>query len=282
LAGFGIERFILYGKTVPPSSREWEDRLSLTGWGQAQYSNLRSITDTSGEPIGCFETSYARSDVVDIIRLVEQVGLMDTPPFRIEPNDMRIRMTMVLGGIAVVKYLGVHEPDRLAALFPLMDRLQQMEQNLKRCPVRALSVEVQMPREFEVGLQRVPVVLRLRNTGREPYWIAHPRALNRGSYSERCALSYGHKPEPVPGMEQYGIEVVESPLLAEKESGVQLIWMPAGGVQECQLITDLNFYKRGQFVARAVLSSYDGEDRIGGIARLRGCVFSQDLTLDVF
>src|SRR5687768_9100374 len=104
LAGFGLERFTVYGAPCGSFGREWQERLTLTGQGLGQFQNVRSISDGSGDTVGLFRRSLEPNDLREVIELVEHVGLLDEPPFRIEPADLSIRMTIIVGGMQVVKY----------------------------------------------------------------------------------------------------------------------------------------------------------------------------------
>jgi len=281
LAGFGLERFILYGPVCGPNGRQWQERLTLTGRGQGQFQNVRSISDGSGDTVGLFRAPLAPNDLKEVIELTEQVGLLDEPPYRIEPADMCIRMTIIVGGMQIVKYIGVNEPERFDRLQPLFFRLQQVEQAIRQKPVRTLRVEMKMPDQATVGMQSVPVHLRFHNEGTEAFWIQHPRMLNEGAYYDRATLTYGYRTPIEPGVTPLPIEIMEAPLEPETEAGLQMIWMAAGGTQEIRTVASVNFHRPGKFLARSIYSNYSGEETVGGVRRLRGCVFSAEQTINV-
>jgi hypothetical protein len=279
LAGFGLERFTVYGPPCGSFGRQWQGRLTLTGRGQGSFQNVRSISDASGDPVGLFRAALAPNDLKEVIDLVEQVELLDEAPYRIEPADMCIRMTIIVGGMQVVKYIGVNEPDRIAKLQPLFRRLQQVELALRREPVRTLRLEMSIPEQAAVGMQTMPVILRFFNDGAESYWVQHPRMLNEGAYYDRSTLTYGYRSPIEPGITPLPIEVMEAPLEPEKEAGLQMIWMAAGGTQEIRMTANVNFHRPGKFLARSVYSNYSGEETVGGVLRMRGCVFSAEQTI---
>jgi hypothetical protein len=276
LAGFGLERWIVYGTPCGSYGRQWQERLTLTGRGLGQFQNVRSISDGSGDTVGLFSGSLEPNDLKESIELVEEVGLLDEAPYRIEPADMSIRMTIIVGGMHVVKYIGVNEPERMAKLQPLFRRLQNVELALRRNPVRTLRVEMAVPQQAAVGAQTIPVTLRFFNEGTESFWIQHPRMLNSGAYYDRATLAYGYRSTVEPGVTPLPIEVMEAGLIPETEAGLQMIWMAAGGTQEIRMRADVNFHQAGKFLARSVYSNYSGEETVGGVERLRGCVFSAE------
>ncbi|MFN0103709.1 MAG: hypothetical protein ACKV2U_16680 [Bryobacteraceae bacterium] len=276
LAGFGLERYVVYGPACGAFGRQWEDRLTMTGKGVGQFHNVRSISDGSGDAAGLFQGKLEPDDLKEVIELVEQVGLLDEAPFQIEPKDMSIRMTIIVGGMQVVKYVGLNEPERIAKLEPLFRRLRKVELALRENPVRTVRVDMTLPAQAAVGMQTIPVTLRFVNDGGESYWMQHPRMLNNGAYYDRATLTYGYRPPVEPGIAPPPIEVMESALLPETEAGLQMIWMAAGGAQEIRMRADVNFHQSGKFLARAVYSNYTGEETVGGVPRLRGCVFSAE------
>lgn len=281
LAGFGIERFIIYGGAAPPNSRQWEDRLSILGSGTGEYRTLRPLTDEGGGPAGFFRGAVGRQDIVDVIGLIEETGLLDAAPFRIEPGDMLIRVSLIIGGMHVVKFVGINDPVRLSPLQPLFNRLQQIELQLKRSPVRSLEIEMALPTKATTGVQQLPVTLRFTNRGSEALWLNHPRSLGRGAYTDRCTMEYGFRPPPEPGVTPLPIELMETSLRSEAESGIQMIWLAPGTSQDSHLVAEVNFHRPGEFLARGIFSNYDGEDAVGGVPRFRGCVFTVDRQIQV-
>ncbi|MBI2689145.1 MAG: hypothetical protein HYX27_22815 [Acidobacteria bacterium] len=281
LAGFGLERYIVYGPPMGSSLRQWEERLTLRGNGEAAYENMRSITDGSGDEVGLYRGTVSRQALADVIELVDQVGLMDEAPYRIEPADMAIRITIIAGGIEAVKHIGVNEPERIQHLQPLFRRLQEIELRVRNHPARTMSIEMSTPESAEVGMQVLPVNLRFVNRGTESYWINHPRSLGKGAYYDRCSLNYGLRPSIEPGITPPPIEVMEAVLRPDREEGLQMIWLPAGAVQEARLLAEVNFHQPGEFLLRAVYSNYSGEDLVGGVPRMRGCVFSAENSMPV-
>ncbi|MBM3752511.1 MAG: hypothetical protein FJW38_00840 [Acidobacteria bacterium] len=280
LAGFGLERYVVYGAGLAPSGRAYEERLSITGNGEVHFATVRSISDASGDPIGQFAGQVTKEEIAELLDLLEAVGLFEIPPVRLEPMDMRIRITLMLGGMQLVKFIGGNNAELFEPLFPFLDRLQKIEQRAKQNPIRSLAVELSMPAPVP-GRQIIPARLRFVNTGREPYWIPHPRTLNQTVYDERCSLYYGRRPKLEEGVTPLPIEVQEMPLLAPEESGIQFVWLAPGGSQTVELRTEVDCPEPGEYLARAVYSNYFGEDTIAGVARLRGAVFSQELSFQV-
>jgi hypothetical protein len=281
LAGFGLERFIEYGPPVGRGQRQWQERLTIRGTGAAAFENVRPITDGSGDEVGLYRGQVSREELAEVIDLVDAVGLLDEAPYRIEPADMSIRVTIIVGGMEAVKFIGVNEPERLDKLHPLFQKLQDIELGLRKYPVRVMAVTMAAPDAATVGMQRMPVTLRFTNRGTESYWMQHPRALGRGAYYDRCTLNYGYRPPRQAGITPLPIEVMEAPLRPDVEAGMQMIWMPAGGAQECQLNADVHFQREGEHLLRAVFSNYTGEATVGGVPRMRGCVFSAEKSIPV-
>ena len=279
LAGFGLERFIQYGPPSGSTLRQWQERLWLLGTGTAGFENVRPITDGSGDEVGRYQGKIAPAELAEVIDLVDRVGLLDEAPYRIEPADMSIRMTIIVGGVEAVKFIGVNEPERLDKLHPLFQKLQEIELQLRNNPVRTLSMTMAAPDTAAVGMQTLPVTLRFVNRGTEAYWIQHPRALGRGAYYDRCTLNYGYRPPIQRGITPLPLEVMETVLRSDTEAGMQLIWLPAGGTQECHLGAEVHFQRAGEYLLRSVYSNYSGEDTVGGVPRMRGCVFSAEKSI---
>lgn len=281
LAGFGLERYIEYGPPMGTYGRQWQERLTLRGTGAATFDCIRSIVDGSGHDVGSYGDRTSRAELAEVIDLIDSTAILEEAPYRIEPADMMIRFTVIVGGIETVKYIGVNEPERLDKLHPLFQRLQEIELRLKQHPVRSLAVELTAPDTAALGMSDLPITLHFRNRGTESYWIHHPRVLGRGAYYDRCTLNYGYRPPMQPGVTPLPIEVMEAPLRPAAEAGLRLIWLPAGGVQECQLLAPVHFQNSGEHLVRAVYSNYTGEDSVGGVPRMRACVFSPEKTIVV-
>lgn len=281
LAGFGLERYIEYGPPMGTYGRQWQERLTLRGTGAATFECIRSIYDGSGQDVGTYREQTTRAELAEVIDLIDSTAILEEAPYRIEPADMLIRFTVIVGGIETIKYIGVNEPERIEKLQPLFQRLQDIELRLKQHPVRSLAVEMIAPDAATVGMHDLPITLHFRNRGTESFWIHHPRTLGRGAYYDRCTLNYGHRPPLQPGVTPLPIEVMEAPLRPASETGLRLIWMPAGGVQECQLIAPVHFQRPGEHLLRAVYSNYTGDDSVGGVPRMRACVFSPEKSIPV-
>jgi hypothetical protein len=281
LAGFGLERYIEYGPPMGTYGRQWQERLVLRGTGAAMFENVRSITDGSGDEVGTYRGSLSPGELGEVIDLIESTGILEEAPYRIEPADMLIRITLIVGGIETIKYIGVNEPERLTALQPLFNRLQQIEMGLREKPSRSLGIEMTAPDVVTVGQHTIPVTLRFVNRGTEAYWILHPRALGKGAYYDRCTLHYGYRAPIQRGVTPLPIEVMEAPLYSDTETGLRLIWMPAGGAQEVRLLASVHFQQPGEHLLRAVYSNYTGEDAVGGVPRMRACVFSAEKSIPV-
>jgi hypothetical protein len=281
LAEFGFERHTLKGPGIPGDGNEWEERMTITGAGTLSLHTNRSIGDISSEPIGEYRRQAQHDTVARTIQLVRDARLETLPPFRIEPADPRIRISVAAGGIVQRVAIGLGDPAALMPLTPLLQELDRMAASVRADPVRTLSIGLDMPLSARAAKNRLPVTLLFENQGSEGYWITHPSALQGAHRWERCALIYGRRPDPVPGFTPPPIERQEAALETAQTESLDLLWIPRASEVEYRFTCVLEPAAPGLYLARAVYSTYAGEDHLSGRPRLRGCAFSNQVEIEV-
>lgn len=281
LAEFGLERHTLRGSGISGGQSEWDERLTLTGDGLLTLSSNRSIADMGSEPIGLYRKQEKAETVRRMIQLLREAALSELPPFRVEPFDTRIRISVACGGVVERVTLGFADPMALEPARPLLQELDRLAQSVRADAVRSLRIELDMPDSVPAAKVRLKLMVIFLNSGREGCWITHPGALRREHRWEQCTLVYGRKPEIVPGFTPPPIELQFAPLEPVREDQMELLWLPAGEEVEQRFVCVMEPPTPGLYLARAVYSSYPGEEQVAGRPRLRGCAFSNQVELEV-
>jgi hypothetical protein len=281
LAGFGLERLTLAGGGIPPAGYDWEESLTVTGDRTVRLLNRRSIADVSAEPVGEFLDSCSKETLRAVIELLRDSKLDELPPFRVEPTEPRIRMIVAAGGIRQQIPIGVSDPMALEPLLPLLQELDRLASTVRARPRMTLQVGLELPNSARVAKVRLPVTLRLRNSGDTGYWLTHPRLLKRTSPWERASLLFGLKPNVQPGFTPPPIELREAGLEPAQAEERDLLWIASHAEIELSLMGVCEFAAPGLHLARAVYSTYAGEDLVAGRPRLRGCAFSNETEIQV-
>lgn len=282
LSGFGLERRTTVGAPLFSETYLWDERLTLRGNGNAGLSTRRSIADVSGAPIGDFLARQGKEDMLGFVRLIRDARLDEMQPFRIEPVETKIRLTVVAGGVSRQNFIGVTDPAALAPLQPILQELDRLAAAVSKNPTTALSLglEISDATPANINAQRT-VTLNFRNIGPLGFWIAHPQTVagDPAAGDERCALLYGHRAEVPPDVTPLPMQMRAAALVAAERDDQELLWIPGASEVKLTFTADLDFDQPGLYLMRAVYAAYSGEDAIGGQRRLRGCVFSDETQL---
>ncbi|WP_437934759.1 hypothetical protein [Sorangium sp. So ce341] len=275
LAGFGLERQTL-------SAPFWEERLSIDGAGRLRLRTNRSIADVSSEPIGAFSHDAGTEAVERLLRAL--LSLPRALPHRhVGLVDVRVLITVVAGGATHTVAVS-REPDELAPLQPLLDELDRLSFVVRRSPVMSLELDASVDAPVRVSAGPLPVLLRFKNAGDTGFWITDPASFPPGDRAECCALLYGVRAQPQPGITPLPMEVRRADALPSRASpeGVgTLLWVPGRSSVERLIHAAVELNSPGLVAMRATWSSYAGDDTVGGRPRLRGCVFSNELSVSV-
>lgn len=285
-AGFGLERRTTAGPPIPPDAFCWEESLTVQGNGNIALKTRRSIADVSAEPIGEFQSAQGKDVVMNLVRLVLDSGLDVQPPFRVEPTDVQVRLGVIVGGITHASSIGMRDPAALAPLRPLLQQLDRLAAEARKYPVISLALQLERPPAMTAGRMEIPVDLSFVNTGLSGFWITHPSTLasrdaSGATTTEHCGFLCGRRPDPQPGITPLPMALERSPLVAAAMDGKAFLWVPPSSRVSIRFTAAVGFPSTGTYVARAVFSSYQGDDSLGGQPRLRGCVFSNEVTLPV-
>ncbi len=275
LKGLGIERRV----TIAPS---WDDRTSVDGAGLVTFRSARSGTDRGGAPIGVFSAALSKEELTALIQAVRNLAAAPPPPMRVEPYETRVMVEAVVDG-QVFQFGTKAFPTALAPLQPLLRPLDAAVQKAYAHPLRSLLLAVDPP----AGAPRngpLLLTLRLRNGGAEGFWISNPMALPNQPEHERAELVYAPPLVFTPGVQPVPEPPMRTPLApppgARKEEP-RFLWMPPKGELAVQLQAHLEAGNARQLALRAELYLDEGEDRVAGQPRLRGSVFSADVTVPV-
>ncbi len=280
LATFGIERQSVAGAPIPGAGPEGEERFSLTGAGTLAMRRRRSLFDLSSEPVGEFRQQVDRETVMRVIQLIRDARPDELPRTRIGMADMRLRLVITAGGALEETASSPDNAEAIAAAKPLLQDLDRLAASVQQNPERTLRLRLEMPAALRAAKVRLPLTLRFQNEGGEGYWLTHSGALQRAARWERCSLIYGRKPEIQPGFTPPPIQLCEAALEPSEKRELDLFWIGGEAEVEQSLTATLDFGAPGVYLARAVFSSYAGEDHAGGQPRLRGCAFSNETTIE--
>jgi hypothetical protein len=279
LEEFGLERLTVAGSGIPGAGPEWEERLCLTGNGTLSLRTRRSIFDLSAEPIGEFQQAASRETVRGVIQHVRDARLDELPRFPLETGGARLQIAVVAGGVLQQVAIGVSDPAALSAQ-PLLQELDRLAAKVRANAVRTMRLNLSMPYHLRAAKMRLQITLDFQNAGEEGYWLTHPGALERTAAWERCSLLYVRKLESEPGVTPPPSETREAVLEPARPGGLDLFWVSRDSEAAHTFTATVELPEPGVYVARAVYSSYAGEDRAGGQARMRGCAFSNEVEIE--
>jgi len=281
LAGFGLERLTIAGQLIEPATFPWEERLTIQGSGESCFATRRSIADASGEEIGEYSSPQSREVVLNLLRLLREADLDELPLFEIDPIDLRVRLTLVGAGSHHLFVIGVQDPELLEPLQPLLQEMDRLALEVRKRPVATLGVDLEMPLTVRAGEHQLALTLGFRNSGDVGLWVTHPGAMEEAPETDRCALLHFYREELEPDVTPVFPPIAAAPLTpAEGEHGT-LLWVAGGSEVSLELTALVNFPDPGTYLTRVVHSCYSGGDTIGGRRRLRGCVFSNELAIEV-
>ena len=126
----------------------------------------------------------------------------------------------------------------------------------------------------------VEVALRFINAGESGVWLSDPARLDDDTDDEHSALWYAvREAEDDPDVTPLPLSV-ERARLTPIDPAPSLMMLLAGGStlkRRCRATLELE--SAGTLLLRASWASYIGGDSIAGRARLRGCAFSNELSV---
>jgi hypothetical protein len=268
--GFGIERLTVRADL-------WEERLVVRGAGTSSLSTLRSFGDASGEAIGRFQSQLADARVDDILRAVNAT-LSGGPAASLSPGDVRVLITVVACGSKLVHVVG-GGPEFLEPYAQLLAVLDQVAFEARKRPVCTLQLEAELPATTAPSAS-IPVVLTFVNNGGEGAWIRNPAAGMEDAPAEHVRLWYAQVQPEQPGITPLPMEPESVPLEPALRVQRPLLWLGPGESEARQFSAQLSL-DPGTYLMRASFASYAGVDTVAGHNLLRGCVFSQEQTVEV-
>ena len=285
MAGFCLERRTMAGPFLGPNALMREERLTVTGSGDTDLITRRSMADASGEEIGEFHVTRPRDITRGLLRAVKQSALERAPVFSIGPNDIRMEVIVTVGDIARGTTIGFTEPEVLQPLQPLLQEMDRLAHEARKRAVASLSLRLQAPEQTTQQAETLQFTLLFQNTGSAGCWITHPSRQGDPTDAEHCLLSYGLTPRITPGITPLPVEVETVGALYSDLEAQNLLWVPPFGQAAFRFSASPHFALPGAYLLRVSYASYQGGDRIEqngkSQIRLRGCVFSNEVELQV-
>lgn len=274
LQGLGIEQIVI---TSPGD----EDCVSFDGGGIVTLTSRRAPADRGGAPIGTFRTTLRSDEVTALITAVRAVVAKPHEPARGAADEKRIVLSVVAGG-HTFSYGTIVFPPALEELEPALSICNCASARALASPLRSLSVTLAahgpIPRSDPMEL-----TLTLRNGGTQGAWVSNPLVLPNESETERAVLVYAEPLVSTPGVTPV-TPPPSSVFLTPRYPNVdepRYRWIsPRGEISvalEAKLVPD----GARELVLRAELHLHLGDDVIAGRPRVRGSVFTADLTLPV-
>jgi hypothetical protein len=275
LKGLGIERAVI-------TSPSWDDRTSVDGAGDVTFKSRRAGADRGGTPIGDFRTTLSKEELQAVIRGLRAVVAATPPPMRAEPYEARVLLEAVIEG-RLYRYGTKAFPTALEPLQPLLMPLNAAVQKAYAKPVRSLTLSLETS-DSAPRAGAVTATLRLRNGGEEGFWVSNPAALPNQKEHERAEMVYAAPLVFTPGVSPVPVTPRRT-LLAPRgpaRDEARYCWIPPKGELSVQLQGHVEAPADAkQLVLRAELYLDEGADEIAGQPRLRGSVFSEDVTVTV-
>lgn len=271
LPGFGIER-----RTVRADA--WDERLAVLGTGKADLATVRSFGDASGDAIGHYATVLPAQQIHELVAAT-LTTLVDVPPPRLSPGDVRVLVTVVACGCRLDRVMGGLPPD-LEPYQPLLQALDRAALATRRQARSVLGLGLELPASLPAGAQPVSAVLSFANPGSEGAWMRNPSAGGGDGEHEHVRLWYAERPVERIGVTSLPVEPGWVALEAEPRAQRPLLWLGAGEQEDRHFVASLAL-DPGTYLVRASFASYEGQDTLVGHPLLRGCVFSSEHTLEV-
>jgi hypothetical protein len=271
MASLGVER-------TTESQALWSERLAVKGTGMVTLSTNRSFGDASGAAIGHFETSLSADRVAELASAAAAV-LQGGPPPHLSPSDVQIALSVVAAGARWERQVGGLPPD-LAPYQPLLRALNEIARSALASPVATLSLRVTFGAHPRAGIQRLPVTLEFENGGSSGYWLRNPSAGMEDTEDEHVRLWYAQRQPEVPGVTALPLEPFAVALEPSVRAERPLMWIGPQAVEGRSFTASLEV-DPGSYLFRASFATYSGGETIGGQPLMRGCVFSQEISVEV-
>lgn len=275
LQGLGVEEAVI-------TSPLWDDRLAFDGRGQVTFTSKRAPGDRGGGPIGVFGGKVTKDELKALLTALRQLAAAPPPPVRGEAYQTRVLLTVLAGG---------HEwalattatPPALEPLQPVLAICGRAQAQAMEKPLRSLAVTLEVAGAIS-GAGPVPLVLHLHNAGDEGAWVSNPLRVSNQKEHERAELVYarplvftpGVTPVPVPPRRTFLV-----PRVPAAEDEPRYRWVPAKGEIAVPVQAVVEAGSAKELVLRAALFLDEGAEMVAGQPRLRGSVFSADVTVPV-
>lgn len=272
LQGFGIEEAVI---TAPL----WDDRVSVDGKGIVTFTTRRPSGDNGGSPIGVFRTRLEKEELMSLIRELRKLVAAPPAPHRSEAYETRIELSAVADG----HLFGAGAPAFPPAMEPLQPVLTPLNRAIGKAiehPVRSLTLELELPQGAGRG-GVVAAVLHLKNGGEQGFWVSNPLALPNQPERDRAQLVYARPIVFTPGVSPIPVPPRKVLLSAPAPGADQprYRWIPAKGAVAVPMQAKIDAGDAKELVFRAELFAEEGADEVAGQPRLRGAVFSADVTV---
>lgn len=270
-ASFGIERQMLAGAL-------WRERLVVEGSGRVGLETLRSFGDASGEEIGRYDAALSPERVSRVLKALEPC-LPEAPRVHLEPSDLRVVLSAVADGARFLRVAG-GGPPQMEPYLDLMSELDKAGREVREHPRATLAMEFRLVAPPRKGTQEARVEVTFRNRGAEGFWVRNPLFEMAEEDDEHVRLWYARESVAERGVTALPVEPVGEAMYAVVASDRPLLWIEPRESRLLEFVTRMDL-DPGRYLLRAAFSSYEGEDEIGGRTRLRGCVFSPELSVEV-
>ena len=274
LQGLGIEEAMI-------TSPSWDDRVAVDGAGTVTFTSRRASGDTGGAPIGTFRGKMEKEELRSVIRELQKLAAAPPPPQRSEAYETRIGVSVVAGG----QLFGLVVPANPVALAPLDPVLLPLGRAMSKAmanPVRSLTLTLEVPE----GVGRdgvVPLVLHLLNGGEEGFWVSNPLTLSNQPERERVELVYAKPLVFPPGIAPVPVtprRTLIVPRMAPA-GAPPYRWVGPKGDVFVPMQAKVEIGDAKELVFRAGLYADEGPEIIAGRPRLKGSVFSKDVSVKV-
>ncbi len=274
LQGLGIEEQII-------TSPLWDDRVSVDGAGVVTFTSRRPSGDAGGAAVGVFRSKMEKEELKSLLQALRKLAAAPPPPARSEAYETRINLSAVADG----HLFGVGAPVFPPALEPLQPVLTPLNVAMGKAqqnPVRSLALELELPDGAgRSGL--VAAVVHLKNAGSEGFWVSNPLTLPNQPERDRVELVYARPIVFTPGISPVPVPPSKT-LLVPRDAATDVpryLWIPPKGDVAVPLQAKFDGGDAKELVFRAELFAEEGPDEVAGQPRLRGSVFSADLTVQL-
>jgi hypothetical protein len=274
LAEFRLEYAVVSGARFE-AAYEYEQRLAVSGGGQAALSRRRSPADSDVAPPGNYQGTLPKEEIPALLAKLETADMQAIPQEVPSPQDPVFTLSIVAARKLFAFRWGPVEPIVPPDIEFVLDTLARWAQTACPRPVWSLTLKATAVRFTGEGIE---ASMRLENAGPERVYVVHPAS---PFHPDRKSLlvRHGVYPKEIPGFTPLPMDVEESILEVPLLTATELVPVSAESPLEFTLRAPVAFSGGGGRVGIFSYRCYALPSGVAGLNVFAGAVFSQESPL---